>query len=321
MRETVRGEQLCMDMGRAVTDCIPRPVAQDVWTQVARHGPGQRKGKVSTTNRSIVYRLRPEGGTPFLVLVNGLWVDEGADQPFAGLRALERETACPLRFILAPGAAHHLSLSLYAKAFPEARVCVAAGRIPRTNPTLVALDNVEVYPIDAPPPELAAAGLRVRVLGGLMEGPGARRVAAFTGGGFGCVCDSTEPLMICHLPSGCITSGGHQWWFVAEGRRNAFDMPAPMRFVLRLMGIGIDYMRPGQIVFDPNHNFAIHDRAALQASCSDVLSWDFDTLLDLHAPPDSCPRGNARDLLEPVLAPLAEGRWDEVSWRDGVLPR
>ena len=103
MSETVRGEQLCMDMGRAVTDCVPRPVADDVWTQVARHGPGQRRGRVSTTNRSIVYRLRPDGGAPFLVLLNGLWVDEDADQPFAGLRALEEETGCRLRFVLAPG--------------------------------------------------------------------------------------------------------------------------------------------------------------------------------------------------------------------------
>lgn len=316
---TYENEGLCMDMGRATTDCVPRAVAEDVWTQCARHGPGQADGPVSLTNRSIIYRLRPPGGPPFLALLNGLWVDAEGDQPFQGLRALEARTGCPLRVILSPGSGHHLSLPAYARAFPDARVLVADGRIPRANPALVALNNVEVYPVDQPPADLAAAGLQIEVLAGLMEGGGTRRAQLLTAGDFRYVCDSVEPLMVLHTPSGVITSGGHHWWFVPDGHE-VIVLPGVLKLLLRLMGLGLEYLTPGQVSCEIHHNFAIHDRAALQASCARVLAWDFDGLLDLHAPANTCPRQGARALFEPVMGPIARGEWDRVVWRERALP-
>jgi len=314
-------EQLCMDMGRATGDCTPCPVDEDVWTQVARHGPGQVAGSSSVTNRSIVYRLHPPDGPPFLVVLNGLWVDEEADQPFEGLRALESTTGARVRFILAPGGSHHLSLTAYARAFPEARVCVADGRIPRTNAELVAEPNVEVYPPASPPPELEAAGLRVHVVAGLMEGVGARRLQRIVGGNRDYHPDSTEPLVVLHVPTGSITSGGHQWWFLPADEAVVFHHPVARRLILRVLSLAQTYLTPGHIVAETNRLYAIHDREALQASAAEILSWEFDALIDLHAPPNKGLRVGARRLFEELLEPLAAGQWDRVPWAEGSLPR
>jgi len=313
-------ESMCMDMGTATTDCVPCNVDVDIWTQCARHGPGQQNGPVSLNNRSVIYRLHPPEGEPFLVVLNGLWVDEEAGQPFKGLRALEEETGARIRYILSPGAGHHLSLVHYAKAFPDARVCVAAGRIPRENTELAAMDNVDVYPIDAPPAALEPAGLRIHVLGGLMEGPKAARAQFLTAGRWGYVCNSTEPLMVLHVPTGSITSGGHHWWFVPEGLDGVLDASGLVKFMVGMMGLGFDYMKPGAISCETNHAFAIHNRAAFQASCKEVLSWEFDKLLDLHAQVNTCPTSGAKKLFEDAIGPIAAGQWDDVVWRESSLP-
>jgi len=320
MSEPRETEELCMNMGTATTGCRPCKVDENIWTQCSRHGPGEKAKPVSVTNRSIIYRLIPPAGDPFLCVLNGLWVDEEATQPFNGLRRLEEETGAKVRYILSPGTGHHLSLPAYAKAFPDARVCVAEGRISRENPDLLTHDNVDVFPIDSPPGELEAAGLRVYVLRGLMEGPGTAKIQRLVAGRKGYVCSSVEELMILHKPSGSITSGGHQWWFVPEGHGGVFQVPFIMRIMMRVMGLGFGYMRPGAIACETNHAFAIRDRAALQASCQEVLSWDFDKLLDLHAPPNTCPTSGAKALFEEALRPIATGEWDKVPWRAGSLP-
>jgi hypothetical protein len=313
-------EHHCMHHGKATTDCMPCKVDVDVWTQCAVHGPGERAGPVKLTNRSIIYLLHPPEGESFLVVLNGLWVDEASDQPFTGLRALEQQTGARIRFVLSPGAGHHLSLMAYARAFPDARICVAAGRISRENPALVSLDNVNAYPIDSPPEELEAAGLRVHVLRGLMEGPRTARAQFLTTQRWGYVCDSTEPLMVLHLPTGSLTSGGHHWWFRPAGHTDVIDMPGFMKLALRMMGLGIDYMKPGAVSCETNHTFAMHDRDAFQASCAEVLKWDFDILLDLHAPPNTCPTSGVKALFQTTIGPIAAADWHNVHWNQSKLP-
>lgn len=312
-------ECICMDMGEATTDCSPVEVLPDVWTQVARHGPGEAKGPVAVTNRSIIYRLHPAEGEPFLAVLNGLWVDGAKGEPFGGLRSLEESTGAKVRFILAPGGAHHLSLTHYADAFPEARVCVAQGRIPRVNTELMAKDNVEAY-TDAPR-ELEEAGLHVHVIQGLMEGPLTKHIARVTEFDFGYVPDSTEPLVVLHRPSGTVTSGGHQWWFVPADEQGVFEVPGLMRFIMKwVIGIGFDYVRPGHIALENNGGFAVHDRDALQQSCREILSWEFDALLDLHAQPNKSPMTDAKALFEEALAPILAGEWATLPWPQSSLP-
>jgi hypothetical protein len=320
MSKPTSAEELCMTMGKATTECRPCQVDENIWTQCSTHGPGEQAKPVSVTNRSIIYRLIPADGDPFLVVLNGLWVDQEAGQPFDGLRHLEKETGSKVKYILAPGTGHHLSLAAYAKAFPEARVCVAEGRIPRENPELLALDNVEAYPVDSPPEELEAAGLKIYILRGLMEGPGTVKIQKMVAKRKGYVCNAVEELMVLHTPSGSITSGGHQWWFVPDGHKGVFKVPFIMKIMMNMMGLGFGYMRPGAIACETNNGFAMHDRAALQESCKEVLSWDFDKLIDLHAPPNTCPTAGAKKLFEEAIGPIAAGEWDKVPWQEASLP-
>jgi len=310
-----------MDMGVAVTDCVPTKVNTDIWTQVVRHGPGQQKGPLSVTNRSIIYRLHPPEGEPFLVILNGVWADEASDQPFAGLRELEQATGAKVRFILAPAASHHLSLVHYARAFPEARVCVADGRIPRANPELMAEPNVHAYPPDAPPVELAQAGLRIHVVQGLMEGSRSTRVALVAEFDWSYVPNSTEPLMVLHEPTGTITNGGHQWMYVPADEVGVFEAPAFMMFMMKLLiKADMRFAVPGRVTLAPDGGFAIHDRQALSASCREILSWDFDQMLDIHAQPNKNVQSGAKQLFTDAFESIVTGDWGNVPFEDGQLP-
>ncbi|MCO4744393.1 MAG: hypothetical protein KC912_06365 [Proteobacteria bacterium] len=314
-------ECTCMDFGVAVTDCVPVVVDEDIWTQVVRHGPGQQKGPLSITNRSIIYRLHPKQGEPFLVILNGVWCDEDSGQPFKGLHALEAETGAKVRYVLAPASSHNLSLIHYAKAFPEAKVCVAQGRIPRVNPELMAMPNAVAYPVDEPPAELGEAGLKVMVVAGLMEGWSSKRVAMMTEFNFSYVPNTTEPLMVLHEPTGTVTSGGHQWMYVPPDEEGVFEAPAMMRFMMKLMiGADLRFAVPGKITLEPGNSFAIHDREAFQQSCREILSWDFDKMLDVHAQPDKNVDSGAKALFEEALAPIVGGDWSAVPMPSGSLP-
>lgn len=152
-----------------------------------------------------------------------------------------------------------------------------------------------------------------------MEGTAAIKTQRLIAGVKGSVPQSTEPLMVLHAPSGTVTSGGHQWWFVPQGHDNVFSVPLVQRWVLGLVGLGFGYMSPGRFAFETNQSFAVRDREALRASARVVLDWRFDALLDLHAQPDSCPASGVRALLEDLLEPIVAGDWERVPWRDGVL--
>lgn len=317
----IESECMCMDMGVAVTDCVPTQFDTDVWTQAVRHGPGQQKGPLSVINRSIIYRLHPSEGEPYLVILNGVWCDEDSGQPFVGLRELEKSTGAKVRFILAPAASHHLSLQQYARAFPQARVCVAEGRIGRANPELMAEPNVEAYPPQTPPPELADAGLRVHVIAGLMEGSRAARVALLTEFMWNYQADSTEPLMVLHEATGTLTNGGHQWMYVPPDEEGVFVAPGAMIFMMKhLLKADMRFAAPGKVTLATDGGFAIHDRDALQASCKEVLSWDFDKMLDIHVQLDKNLESGAKALFEEALAPIVNSDWANVPFEQGQLP-
>jgi hypothetical protein len=71
---------------------------------------------------------------------------------------------------------------------------------------------------------------------------------------------------------------------------------------------------------ETNDRFAVVDRGMLQASSKEVMSWELDRVLDLHAPPNTNPLSGGRTIFGEALAPIVEGRWDDVPWRDSQLP-
>ncbi|MFT4624427.1 MAG: hypothetical protein ACI8PZ_003086, partial [Myxococcota bacterium] len=147
-----------------------------------------------------------------------------------------------------------------------------------------------------------------------------KRVALLTSRIFGYVPDSTEPMVFLHEPTRTFTSGGHQWWFVPADEPAVFVAPRLMTSMMALMGLDIRYMVPGKITLECTGGFAVHDREALRQSCAEILSWEFDALLDVHAQANKSPREGAKALLEEALGPIVRGEWDQVPYPAGVLP-
>lgn len=301
-----------MHLGHTTGDCRPVEVDTDIWTQVADHGPGNQTSGGVIANRSILYRLHGPDGA-FLVVLNALWV-EGPDAPaIRAIKALAEETGAPVRFVLTPGSMHNLNLPTYAEAFPEARVCIPRGRIPRVHPELLLHDNVELYPVDAPPPELADAGLQVMVFRGMCEGPTSARFQKMSGN-LGYRCESAEPQVFLHVPTGTITNGGHHMWYQHDDRP-LMQMSSASRFMMeKLMGVRFD-IEPGSLWIEENGAFAIADRDLVQASARRILGWTFDKMIDIHAPPGALVTEGAYAIWEKALGPVERGEWDQVAWK------
>jgi hypothetical protein len=307
-------ECLCMNLGKSTGDCLPVQLDEDIWTQVVTHGPGNEVGPVSVANRSILYRLKPEGGDPFLVVLNALWCDDDTKEPCASVRKLADELGAPVKFVLTPGSGHHLSLHRYAEAFPDARICIPAGRIERHNTELFKFSNAETYTGDTVPAELAAGGLDVILWEGLVEGPTAKKFARLQMN-FSYALGDVQPQCFLHRPSGTITNGGHHMWFCGGSEEEVFKMPGPMKFIMKLVtGARFDYVVPGKIMLDPNLSYSVADRAKVQASAKRVLAWEFDKMIDIHAGLNSQLASGARAVFEEALGPVARGEWDQVAW-------
>jgi hypothetical protein len=302
-----------MHLGKATGDCTPVQVDEDIWTQVAVHGPGNSGSGPKIINRTIIYRLHPPEGADFLVVLNAMWIDESKNEPIAGIEALAKELGIEVAFILTPDSGHHLSLDGYAKAFPKARVCIPAGRIERENAELLALPNVETYPMDAPPAELAAAGLEIMCWQGLAEGPTVKKFMRLQFR-FGYELGDLQAQIFCHLPSGTITNGGHNLWY-RHDEDPVFEMPAFMAWMMRMMvGLDFAYMQPGKLNVDPSGGVSIVDKAKVQASAQTVLDWEFDKMIDIHSKQDGLLGEGARAVVEEALGPIARGEWDKVVW-------
>lgn len=292
-------EQCGIILGRAQADLSPVPVAQGVWSLCAVHRP-PTGGKL--INRCMLYEVEHPGETKSLVVLNGITPDLERDEPFGAIRRLAKERGASVDYIFNPGPEHHLSLAHYARAFPEARVLVAAGRIEREAPELCALDNVEAMAPGDALPELARAGLHVHVWDGLMEG----RFPNTVQGRFFVPRGTAEPTLFFHERSKTLLNGGHGWWY--WGRESAVPWLAR-----KLLG-----MRQGEVVWSPRHYF-VWDRDRCAASARRVVEWDFEQLLDLHVPLDDWLMVGAKEAVDGLCRPIAEGRWDDVPLRHDTL--
>jgi len=287
-----------MVLGRATGDVRLHKIAPDVWSLFSMHGGGNSRIAPKIPNRLLVFRVKDAAGKGSLIILNAIWPDEKNDQPFAALRALSNELGAPIRYILNPGPEHHLSLDKYALAFPDARVCVAAGRIERENPALCALDNVETMTAGDALPELSRQGFHVHVWDGFMEGAILNR-AQFR---FGAKRGTSEPTVFWHETSGSFLNGGHGWFYWAE----ADKQPWLIRKMMRL--------RKGEVVWSPVH-YSVHDEKRCIESGKRILDWRFDNLLDLHAGLDQRIDGGAYQIAEGLLEPLIAENWESLPFK------
>ncbi|RLB45602.1 MAG: hypothetical protein DRJ42_29560 [Deltaproteobacteria bacterium] len=294
-RPVVEAEECCMVLGRAVSDVRLSQIGPDVWSLFTMHGAGNSRFQVRLPNRLLVFRVRDAAGKASLVIVNAVWPDEKKDEPFRALRALSEELGAPIRFIINPGPEHHMSLDKYARAFPDARVCVAAGRIERENPALCALDNVETMAVGDALPELSNQGLHVHVWDGFMEGTLINRSQMR----FGARRGTAEPTVFWHEASGSFLNGGHGWFYWAEGDKQ----PWPIRKMMRL--------QEGHVTWSPAH-YRVHDEGRCIDSARRILDWGFDSLIDLHAGADKRIDAGAHEVAKGLLRPLIDANWDEL---------
>jgi hypothetical protein len=295
-------EVIALKLGEAGPEVRASEILPDVWSLFTIHGGGNSKRAPKIPNRAFIYRLHAADGSSFLAMVNAVWPDEERGEPFAMLKRMEDELGAKLRFIINPGPEHHLSLVPYAKAFPEARVVVSAGRIERENPALCALDNVETIPKGDALPELAAAGLHVHVWDGWMDG----RLLARAQFRFRCPLGTTEPTLFFHAPTRSLINGGHGWFLWGKGDA----LPLPVRLLLRA--------REGEVVWSPRHH-VVFDEERCQASAARLLEWPVETLLDLHVGKDRHLVGTAGKVVRSLVQPVVDGEWSHLPFKRGRL--
>jgi hypothetical protein len=292
-------EHCCITNGVATGDGRARQIASGVWSVFAIHQPPVG---ALLPNRLLIYEVKDAAGKATLVVVNGITPDLVLDEPFGAIRRLARERDAQVGYIFNPGPEHHLSLGHYAKAFPDARVVVAAGRIQRENPTLCALDNVETIPAGDVLPELAALGFHVHVWDGLMEGT----LSNLSQLRFNAPRGTAEPVLFFHEQSATLLNGGHGWWYWGE----KVALPWPARKLLGLV--------EGEVTWSSRH-YTCFDAERCAASAARVLEWGFDTLLDLHTPKDVWLKTGAHAAAKRLCDPMIEGRWGDLPFKQEAL--
>jgi hypothetical protein len=97
------------------------------WVIASRHNPGLLSS-MELNNRVFVFELRGREGKGVL-LVFGC----GGPSTIAAVREIEKRSGTNVAWIVGNGGGHHLFLSLWYDAFPEARILVPAKRVPYTR--------------------------------------------------------------------------------------------------------------------------------------------------------------------------------------------
>jgi len=293
-------ETCCIEIDKVVGEVRPTLIAPNVWSLLTNHKPGIGGGKLP--NRMLMYLVKNAAGKKTLVVLNGVAPDLEADEPFGAIRRLAAEQDATVGYIFNPGPEHHIALPHYARAFPDARVMVAAGRIQRENPELCGMHNVELMAPGDAVPELASQGFHVHIWEGWMETPLINRIQFRWGAKLG----TTEPTMFWHEESGTLLNGGHNWFY--WGDKVAFPWIARKIFK----------MKKGEVTWSPSH-YKVFDEARCQESARRVVDWKFHTLLDLHSPEDIFLRDIAYERVATLCQPLIDGDWESLPFGRGEL--
>lgn len=289
----LEAEHVNLSIGKATDDPRPRNIRPGLWSFFAVHQPPI--GGSPLPNRLLIYRLTDAEGEHILVIVNAITPDVDADQPFRAIRELSAELDAPVRYVINPGPEHHMALTHFATAFPEAQILVAAGRIERENPELIAMPNVGTMGTGDALPELAAMGLHVHVWDGIMEG----KLINLVQFRWGACRGTAEPTFFFHEESGTLLNGGHGWLYWGN------DSALPW------LGRKLFGMKQHELVWSPYH-YKVWDEARCSASAKRVMEWPIQELMDLHAPLDDWMTEGAAEAVRELCAPMVEGRWDDL---------
>jgi hypothetical protein len=274
--------------GRAVR------VAEGFWMVATRHHPGGSQSFPEVNNRCLIFEL-VENGTPVLLVING--VERGV---IAEVKRIEHETGRPVRYILSPGAGHHVLLPPWVEAFPAASVLVGPERIPRTanGKKLLGMPGVATYDSNQVLPQFAGQLEFVNFLG-LLGAPDARSPGE--GGPDGIrlmfnmmvamlfrMNDPVDELWTFHVPTRTLIAGENLGWMYPK--QVHANLPSMFRSMIEPDSVYL--FKDARKVGDPK---------LVEACWRRILRWPAQTLLTYHDPPGYGFHGDGRAALEAAV--------------------
>jgi len=259
------------------------------WVIATQHHPGLSKHMFEINNRALVFRLE-ERGTKILLVAN-------AASPLAipEVQRIERETALAVRYIVSPGAGHHLQIEPWHAAFESATVLLPPARIPRTEHghKLIGLPRVTLMDPEDPLPAFKGQLEAVLFVGidGAKDGRSAGEGAPDTmwtlmKGMFRVIAtrDPHDELWLFHVASGTVIAGENLSWFYPA------SVYAKAPTMLRGM------VKPDRYtVWDARK---VGDANLVRSSWKKVLTWPSRAVMTYHDVPGTSFQGDGRAMLE-----------------------
>jgi hypothetical protein len=271
-------------------------VADGFWILATRHHPGLSQHTFEINNRCFIFRLQDSKlGGPVLAVVNAV-------DPVAGIpevRRLEHETGLQVRYVISPGAGHHLMLDAWHQQFTSAQILVGPVRVPRTlhGQKLMKLPRVATMDPADPLPQFRGQ-LDAVLFQGLLGHPEMltpaetgkpdsklamiKRMARFM---TTAKTDPVDELWLHHVPSGTVLAGENMAWYY-----RAEDLRA-QPFMLRSM------VKPDRVWLWPMPR-KVGAADQVRDSWRRILAWPAHTLMTFHDPATVAYVGDVRAALE-----------------------
>lgn len=271
-------------------------VADGFWMLATHHRPGLSQHMAEINNRCLVFRLRDTKlGAPVLVVINAV-------DPLVGIpevRRLEHETGLEVRYVISPGAGHHLMLDAWHAQFTKAQILVGPARIPRTahGQRLMQLPRVATMDPADPLPQFRGQ-LDAVLFQGLLghpemltpsEGGGTdtklgmfKRMAKFMTTAKN---DPVDELWLHHTATGTVFAGENMAWYYDA--RSLRGQP----FMIRSM------VKPDRVWLWPMPR-KVGEAELVADSWRRILTWPARTLMTYHDPSGVAYVGDVRAALE-----------------------
>jgi hypothetical protein len=313
---------------------LPVEFFEGCWVIASKHNPGLLTC-MELNNRVFVFKLRDRAGKDVL-LVFGC----GGPSTVAATRAIERKTGTKVGWIVGNGGGHHLFLSLWYDAFPEARVLVPAKRVPFTRNGLELQQKYasrwELMHGPKPKQLVEEFGREIDVVifdqlfhykdqnvAQIMASPKDHTSPPGSLSGFSLMMamgkamkDASQPndeVTLLHRASGLVV-GGHNYQFAYTPK----GYSAPSKFKLKSGGFPMNVLMSMMM---PKGKFAslfegqpgpIADSKIHAAEWKMVLDWDLRAWTTAHNPPTICgPDLSGADLKAAIRASIARTGEDD----------